>query len=83
MKPWQVLEDGLIENIADILANCDDWHTADLALEVDAALADLLPALSAEIRSKVVESFFQLRLEDRMSPNFDHKEFVLNVFMSA
>lgn len=65
--------------IADLLANCHDWFVPDLHLEVGQVLSKEFPALSPEHRSKILESFFALPTSERMSPYFDHFEFVQGI----
>lgn len=62
--------------IAELLANCHDWFVPDLPLEVGQTLRSLFPGLSPGTRSKILESFFALPIEERMSPYFDHLDFV-------
>lgn len=65
--------------IADLLANCHDWFVPDLRFEVGQVLSQQFPALSPENRLKILESFFTLSTEERMSPYFDHIEFVRKI----
>ena len=65
--------------IADLLANCHDWFVPDLPLEVGQVLSEQFPALSPENRSEILKSFFCLPTEERMSPYFDHAEFVRGI----
>lgn len=66
------LTEQQIASIADVLANCHDWDTANLLEEIEGVLDLKDSALKA-----MIGNYLSLDASIRLAPGFDHRQFVL------